>query len=100
MDGLIAPPREHPSLGLGGRSIELSLALGEPVSPDAVALAAESLHAFAQRLRAREDDIGAGELAAGRSAAAFLVHAARGVEIPEHVRHLLSEDASAITRES
>lgn len=41
---LAAPPSLHPSLGLGGRSIELSLAAGVPPNSGAFLLATEDLH--------------------------------------------------------
>jgi len=44
---LAAPPALHPSLGLGGRSIELSLAADISPGPGAFLLAADDLHAHA-----------------------------------------------------
>ncbi|MFZ7086573.1 hypothetical protein [Curtobacterium sp. RRHDQ10] len=40
-----APPALHPILGLGGRSIELSIAADVPPDPAAFELAAEQVHA-------------------------------------------------------
>lgn len=41
----VPPPVLHPSLGLGGRSIELSIASDVPPDPGKFELAAEHLHA-------------------------------------------------------
>jgi hypothetical protein len=45
MDSVAAPDANHPALGLGGRSIELSLGRGRPIDPDAFELAVIELHA-------------------------------------------------------
>ena len=39
-----SPPAEHPVLGVGGRSLELSLGLGVPIDPNAFELAVQELH--------------------------------------------------------
>ncbi|WP_158865427.1 hypothetical protein [Leifsonia sp. AG29] len=39
-----SPPAEHPVLGVGGRSLELSLGLGVPIDPNAFELAVQQLH--------------------------------------------------------
>jgi len=57
-----APPALHPSLGLGGRSIELSLALNVTPDPGAFQLAADDLHAHAlHHDRDRDDLLQAGQ---------------------------------------
>lgn len=51
-----APPALHPALGLGGRSIELSIASDVPPAPGAFELAAERLHdQMMQRDHDRDD---------------------------------------------
>jgi len=57
-----APPAVHPSLGLGGRSIELSFALNINPDPGAFELAADDLHAHAlHHDRDRDDLLQAGQ---------------------------------------
>lgn len=54
--GSAAPPVLHPILGLGGRSIELSIASDVPPNPGAFELAAEHVHAHVmQQDTARSD---------------------------------------------
>ena len=54
---LAAPPALHPSLGLGGRSIELSLASNISPEPGACLLAADDLHAHALRHDRDRDEL-------------------------------------------
>jgi hypothetical protein len=88
---IVAPPVGHPLLGLGGRSIELSLAQGEPVSPDAVALAVQALcdasDTQGESVPEWKVDV--------RRAASFLLDAARDVQISPRVRHDLEAVARA-----
>jgi len=54
---LAAPPALHPSLGLGGRSIELSLASNISPDPGAFLLAADDFHAHALRHGRDRDEL-------------------------------------------
>jgi len=86
LSGLVSPALEHPELGVGGRSIELSLSLGKPASADAIVLATESLDDFVAGLGGTATDR---DLAAGRSAVSLLKRAAAGVRLPRSTRDLL-----------
>jgi hypothetical protein len=44
MASVASPEARHPALGLGGRSIELSLSVGRELDPDAFEIAAAELH--------------------------------------------------------
>ena len=44
MASIASPEANHPALGLGGRSIELSLSVGRELDPEAFELAAAELH--------------------------------------------------------
>ena len=44
MASVTSPEANHPALGLGGRSIELSLSVGRALDPGAFELAAAELH--------------------------------------------------------
>jgi hypothetical protein len=44
MESVAPPDANHPALGLGGRSIELSLSVGREIDPEAFELAASELH--------------------------------------------------------
>ena len=94
---LVPPPMEHPELGVAGRSIELSLSLGKPISPDAIVLASETLHEFVQRLVKSRNGGTEAEVAAARSAVAFLSKASIGVQLPGEARDLLSRVARDLT---
>src|SRR4051794_3606192 len=98
LSNLVAPPMEHPLLGLGGRSIELSRAQGTPVSPDAVVLASDALHVVVQRLHEAEPQARVDELRAGRRSAEFLAEAASGVDLSDEVRSSIAQDVDSIVR--
>ena len=55
--GLAAPPVFHPFLGLGGRSIELSIASNVPPDPGAFELAAEHVHAHVMQQDTGRSDL-------------------------------------------
>ena len=44
MASVASPEASHPALGLGGRSIELSISIGRELDPEAFELAAAELH--------------------------------------------------------
>ena len=44
MESVAPPDANHPALGLGGRSIELSLSVGRDIDPEAFELAVSELH--------------------------------------------------------
>lgn len=84
-----APPAMHPLLGLGGRSIELSLARGLSADEKAFQLATTELHE-----RVTGGDTSADEL---RESARWLREVPNYMDMPEATRDLLSGDIAALT---
>ncbi|WP_374009791.1 hypothetical protein [Leifsonia sp. LS-T14] len=76
-------PAEHAVLGVGGRSIELSLAADLPIDPNAFGLAVEELHDRVLRE--------AGPRVALRDAAAWLASLSEVDRMPPEARRTLAE---------
>jgi hypothetical protein len=91
-EALLGPPFEHPILGLGGQSIELSLYVGHEVSPDAVVLAVDALHDLVEARRAGIPD-GGSTPALELDAATFLEGVASTLEIPSDTLSTLAADS-------
>jgi hypothetical protein len=85
-----APPIAHPILGLGGRSIELSVALGRTPDPRAFQLAVQILH---EHVEARDCPA---EVA--RQAASWLRELPAYTEMPVTAREMLIETATELNR--
>jgi hypothetical protein len=84
MSDAAAPPREHPLLGLGGRSIELSLAQGAHPDPNAFSLAVDELHRHVAAA-----DLPGDQLA---SEGRWLLDLANDSEMPTAAREQLTDD--------
>lgn len=85
---LAAPPVEHPVLGLGGRSLELSAGEGVPVSPDAFVLAVLELRSAVERGDGAPDGL--------RDAADYLHRIADGLDGEDDAKRMLGEIAAAL----
>lgn len=85
-----SPPAEHPLLGLGGRSIELSLGAGLPIDANAFELAVDELHDHVLR----EDE----SSTALRDSAAWLSSLAEIDRMPPEARKTLQEDIERLQR--
>jgi hypothetical protein len=96
--GLVSPPMEHPELGVAGRSIELSLGLGHPCSPDAIVLAAEALHEWIEQLSRSGASATLNEVASARSAIDLLNRASVGVELGGETIDLLKRVEREVTK--
>lgn len=86
-----SPPAEHPLLGLGGRSLELSLGAGHPIDPNAFELAVEELH---DRVLG-----GDGPREALRDAAAWLSSLSELDRMPPEARATLREDGERLRQD-
>ena len=91
-EALLGPAFEHPILGLGGQSVELSLAVGRPVSPDAIVLAVDTLHDLVEARRAGIPDSGSSP-ALELEAASFLADVADDVTVPPDTLLTLAADS-------
>lgn len=87
-----SPPVEHPVLGVGGRSLELSLGLGVPIDPNAFELAVDELHDRTVR--------GDEPRRALLDAAAWLSSLSETDRIPSDAKRMLREDVERLQLES
>ncbi|MEY9851555.1 hypothetical protein ABH923_001233 [Leifsonia sp. EB41] len=85
-----SPPAEHPLLGLGGRSIELSLGADRPIDANAFELAVDELHDHVLR----EDE----PSATLQVSAAWLSSLAEIDRMPPEARETLREDLERLRR--
>ena len=90
MASVASPAASHPALGLGGRSIELSLSIGRELDPEAFELAAAELHSHVL-----SEDVPTAELLED---ARWLMSLSGADGIPPTTRTQLVDDMEALER--